>query len=72
LQALVERSEAVGLWTLQAKIFPENEVSIHLHVKHGFRRVGIREKLSRMDYGPYQGRWRDVVMLERRSKVVGI
>ena len=71
LHALVERSEAVGIWTLQAKIFPENQVSIHLHQKVGFRRVGVREKLSRMDYGPYRGQWRDVVLMERRSKVVG-
>ena len=72
MRALIERSEEQGIWTLQAKIFPENQASIHLHTKHGFRRVGIREKLGRMEYGPYCGQWRDVVLLERRSKVVGI
>ena len=71
LQALIERSETQGIWTLQAKIFPENQASIHLHTKHGFRRVGIRERLAQMEYGPYRGQWRDVVLLERRSKVVG-
>lgn len=72
LRALIERSEASGVWTLQAKIFCENEASLHLHTRHGFRRVGVREKLGRMEYGPYCGQWRDVVLLERRSKVVGI
>jgi phosphinothricin acetyltransferase len=72
MEALIERSETHGIWTLQAKIFCENEASIQLHTKHGFRRVGIREKLGRMEYGPYVGQWRDVVLMERRSKVVGI
>jgi L-amino acid N-acyltransferase YncA len=72
LRALIDRSEAQGIWTLQAKVFPENQASIHLHAKHGFRQVGIREKLSKMTYGPYQGQWRDVVLMERRSKVVGV
>ena len=69
--ALIERSEAEGIWTLQAKIFAENEASLHLHAKHGFRRVGVREKLAQMAYGPLEGQWRDVVLMERRSKVVG-
>ena len=72
LQALIDRSEAQGIWTLQTRILPENKASIHLHRKHGFRQVGIREKLSKMDYGPYLGQWRDVVLLERRSEVVGV
>jgi phosphinothricin acetyltransferase len=71
LGALIERSEEQGLWTLQAKIFSENRVSLHLHAGHGFRRVGVREKLARMEAGPLNGRWRDVVLMERRSKVVG-
>jgi phosphinothricin acetyltransferase len=70
-RALIERSEKAGIWTLQAKIFPENQASLHLHARHGFRRVGIREKLAQMSYGPLEGQWRDVVLLERRSKVVG-
>lgn len=66
LAALVEASEAAGLWTLQAGIFPENAASLVLHERAGFRRVGVRE---RMGFG--QGRWRDVVLLERRSPRVG-
>lgn len=66
LGALVERSEAEGLWTLQAGIFPENEATLALHRKHGFREVGRRERIGRMD-----GRWRDTLLLERRSAVVG-
>jgi phosphinothricin acetyltransferase len=67
LQALVKESERAGIWTLQAGIFPENEVSLTLHAHCGFRKVGIRERLGQMD-----GIWRDVVLLERRSPVVGI
>lgn len=64
---LVEESEAVGVWTLQAGIFPENRASLGLHEAFGFRTVGVRERLGRLD-----GRWRDVVMLERRSRATGI
>jgi len=66
LRALVEESEKAGIWTLQAGIFPENTASIDIHGKAGFRIVGVREKLGSMD-----GRWRDVVLMERRSTVVG-
>ena len=66
LCALVEESERAGLWTLQAGIFPENTASIDIHGKAGFRIVGVREKLGAMD-----GRWRDVVLMQRRSTVVG-
>lgn len=66
LGALVDRSEEEGLWTLQAGIFPENEATLALHRKHGFREVGRRERIGRMD-----GRWRDTLLLERRSAVVG-
>jgi phosphinothricin acetyltransferase len=72
LRALIDRSEAQGIWTLQANIFPENRSSLGLHYKHGFHQVGIREKLGRMEYGPYCGQWRDVVLVEKRSKSVGI
>lgn len=72
LHELVRTSEANGIWTLQAGIFPENQVSLSLHLKYGFRQVGIREKMGKMTFGPYQGRWRDVVLLERRSRIVGI
>jgi phosphinothricin acetyltransferase len=67
LERLVESSEEAGLWTLQAGIFPENEASIALHERFGFRRVGTREKLGQMD-----GVWRDVILLERRSRRVGV
>ncbi len=66
LAALVESSERAGLWTLQAGIFPENVASLRIHERAGFRRVGRRERLGRLD-----GRWRDVLLLERRSPVVG-
>jgi phosphinothricin acetyltransferase len=66
LQALVEGSEKAGIWTLQAGIFPENEVSLALHEACGFREVGRREHLGQMG-----GVWRDVVLMERRSGVVG-
>jgi len=66
LSRLVEDSEREGIWTLQAGIFPENTASIELHQRAGFRVVGVRGKLGLMD-----GRWRDVVLMERRSAVVG-
>ena len=72
LVALIEASEAAGIWTLQAGIFPENETSIALHAAHGFRIVGRRERLGRMSYGPHAGHWRDVVLMERRSTRAGI
>jgi L-amino acid N-acyltransferase YncA len=66
LRLLVEESERHGIWTLQAGIFPENTASIVLHKKAGFRVVGLRERLGCMG-----GRWRDVVLMERRSSVIG-
>jgi len=72
LGALVEASEKAGFWTLQGGIFPENTISIELHKKHGFRVLGIREKIGKMAFGKLQGNWRDVVLMERRSKVTGI
>jgi phosphinothricin acetyltransferase len=67
LAALVGASEANGVWTLQAGIFPENAASIALHQRVGFRTVGVRERLGALD-----GRWRDVVLMERRSRLVGV
>jgi phosphinothricin acetyltransferase len=67
LTALIDASEQAGFWTLQAGIFPENVASIELHKKWGFRVVGLREKLGQMD-----GVWRDVVLMERRSQIVGV
>lgn len=66
LQALVIASEAEGIWTLQAGIFPENEASIALHRGCGFRVVGRRERLGKL-----ADTWRDVLLLERRSQLVG-
>jgi len=67
LESLVSESEANGIWTLQAGIFPENTASIRLHESAGFRQVGKREKIGKMG-----DRWRDTALLERRSTVVGV
>jgi phosphinothricin acetyltransferase len=66
LQALIRESEKEGYWTLQSGIFPENQVSITMHEKAGFRKVGYREKIGKMD-----GRWKDNILMERRSHIVG-
>ncbi|MCJ7622492.1 MAG: N-acetyltransferase family protein [Anaerolineaceae bacterium] len=67
LQTLIHNSEQAGIWTLQAGIFPENIASIKLHKSCGFREVGYREHL-----GQLYGKWRNVVLMERRSKTTGI
>ena len=72
MAALIEASEGAGIWTLQAGIFPENPESIALHRKFGFRVLGTRERVGRMAHGPLAGRWRDVVLVERRSTLAGI
>jgi L-amino acid N-acyltransferase YncA len=64
---LIEESEACGVWTLQAGIFPENVASVALHTRCGFRQVGIRRKLGKLGE-----RWRDTALLERRSDKTGI
>jgi len=66
LEELIARAEAAGIWTLQAGIFPENKPSLRLHLGCGFRLVGVRERL-----GEAHGEWRDVLLLERRSEVIG-
>ncbi|MEP1768317.1 MAG: N-acetyltransferase family protein [Sulfitobacter sp.] len=71
LEELVLTSEHTGYWTLVAQIFPENKASLSLHTAVGFKVVGTRTKLGKMDYGPFAGRWRDVVLLERRSPSIG-
>ena len=65
LDALITSTEAAGIWTLQSGIFPENVASLALHERCGFRVVGTRERLGR-----HHGRWRDVVMVERRSPAI--
>lgn len=67
LLALIEASEQAGMWMIQTGIFPENEASLQLHRNCGFRVVGYREKIGQMD-----GVWRDTLLLERRSTVVGV
>lgn len=66
LNELITASEANGIWTLQASIFPENDSSVQLHRNGGFREVGTREAIAQRD-----GVWRNTVWLERRSRVVG-
>jgi L-amino acid N-acyltransferase YncA len=68
LTALIEAADAAGVWTIQAQIFPENDVSLRLHQALGFRVVGTRERVGLMRHGPMAGTWRDVVLLERRSE----
>jgi L-amino acid N-acyltransferase YncA len=67
LGALIRSTEAAGIWTIQSGIFPENTASLRLHQRAGFRAVGTRTRLGR-----HHGRWRDVVLLERRSARVGV
>ena len=62
LEALVTQSESIGLWTLQAGIFPENIASIKIHEACGFRLVGKRERIGKMNNA-----WRDTLLFERRS-----
>ncbi|MDR6118015.1 L-amino acid N-acyltransferase YncA [Aeromicrobium sp. SORGH_AS981] len=71
LDALVASTEAAGIWTVQSSVFPENEASLRLHLRHGFRVVGHRERIGRAAAGPAAGRWRDTLLVERRSDVVG-
>jgi L-amino acid N-acyltransferase YncA len=66
LQALIDSTEAAGIWTIQSGIFPENTASLHLHAKAGFRTVGVRHSIGR-----HHGSWRDVVLIERRSTIAG-
>jgi L-amino acid N-acyltransferase YncA len=65
LDALIASTEAAGIWTIQSGIFPENTASLALHQAAGFRMVGTRERI-----GQHHGRWRDVIMIERRSPAV--
>jgi L-amino acid N-acyltransferase YncA len=65
MDALIASTEAAGVWTIQTGVFPENVGSLRLHESVGFRVVGVHR-----DLGRHHGRWRDVVLLERRSPVV--
>jgi L-amino acid N-acyltransferase YncA len=64
---LISESENAGIWTLYSSIFRENAASIKLHLSAGFREIGHREKIAQLD-----GRWRDTILFERRSKKVGV
>jgi L-amino acid N-acyltransferase YncA len=66
LATLIAQSEEAGIWTLEAGIFPENKPSLRLHLGCGFRLVGVRERL-----GELEGQWRDVLLLERRTELIG-
>jgi L-amino acid N-acyltransferase YncA len=65
VNALINSTEEAGIWTIQSGIFPENTASLALHHACGFRTVGTRERVGR-----HHGRWRDVVLLERRSSLI--
>ena len=67
MAALVDASEDHGIWSLYSSIFPQNLATLRLHLRHGFREVGIRERIAQQN-----GRWRDTLILERRSARVGI
>ncbi len=71
LQTLIVTTETAGIWTIQSGVFPENVASLRLHVAVGFEVVGIRRRLGKMTYGPLAGQWRDVILIERRSRTVG-
>lgn len=71
LESLVASTEAAGIWTIQSSVFPENVASLALHRALGFREVGRRQRIARMTHGELAGRWRDTLLLERRSAVVG-
>lgn len=67
LRTLIASTEASGIWTIQSGVFPENTASLRLHAAFGFRAIGTRERIGRR-----HGEWRDVVLIERRSAVVGV
>jgi len=67
MAALIEASEQAGIWTLHSSTFPENTPSLALQQRFGFRVIGTRERVA-----CHYGRWRDTVLLERRSRVAGI
>lgn len=65
LASLIASTETAGVWTIQSGVFPENTASLALHRRAGFRTIGIRERVGR-----HHGRWRDVILLERRSPAI--
>lgn len=67
LDALITASEGNGIWTLQASVFPENTASVTMHRKRGFREIGRRQRVAKLN-----GVWRDTILLERRSQIAGV
>jgi len=67
MEQVIISSEKNGIWTLSSSVFAENKATLRLHEKFGFRVIGIREKIAQLE-----GKWRNTVLLERRSKTVGI
>ncbi len=65
LEVLISSTESAGIWTIQSSIFPENIASLRLHAAAGFREIGVRERIAR-----HHGRWRDVILIERRSRAI--
>ncbi|MEV0531415.1 N-acetyltransferase family protein [Kitasatospora sp. NPDC050463] len=65
LEALIDSTEAAGIWTIQSGVFPENAASLAVHARAGFRVIGTRERVARQ-----RGAWRDVLLIERRSPAV--
>ena len=66
LDAFFRAADSAGVWTVHSSIFPENPASLALHDRAGFRRVGHRERIALMTYGPWAGQWRDTILVERR------
>ena len=67
VDAFIAAAENAGIWMIQSSIFPENTAILALHDRAGFRRIGTRERIALMTYGPWAGRWRDTILIERRS-----
>jgi L-amino acid N-acyltransferase YncA len=65
MEQLISSSESYGIWTLVSSVFPENKATLGIHKKFGFRIIGTREKIAQLD-----GKWRDTILLERRSSVI--
>ena len=69
VESFIAAAEASGIWTIQSSIFPENTASLALHDHAGFRRIGTRERIALMNYGPWAGQWRDTILVEHRQAI---
>jgi phosphinothricin acetyltransferase len=65
--AFIRAATDAWIWTIQSSIFPENTASLALHDRTGFRRIGTRERIALMTYGPWAGQWRDTILIEHRQ-----